>query len=424
LSNQELQVSQKLYGIECELGSLEITIYEPLDSNGFIMLNKANEFFPCLQPRERFRSMRYKELEYDFISTDSCRRTAQRLNRIRLENSKAKATTVRNQAEREGEKINHAKALKSMDVFSTCGFDYDGYKNADTEIDFSIAKTKIADAALVEKESAEIGVSADNNDYENGTESINISIDEVGCKKQTEQRPHVEKKNEPKQVRNTVIHIQKGKQNYILNAESISESLSLLMGFLLSNDLLGKYPITFFADGASTIKDAIADFFWFAPYKLILDWPHLPKKLSELLSMSINSTIKRNEILDQMKLFLWKGDVDSAINVIDNIETKWIKSAKWLGKIVPYLKKRKDSIPCYALRASLGLRNSSNLGEKSNDRVVSSRQKHNGMAWSDEGSAGLATICATQINNEMPEWLLTNTIRFGFAEDGVIGNAA
>jgi len=38
----------------------------------------------------------------------------------------------------------------------------------------------------------------------------------------------------------------------------------------------------------------------------------------------------------------------------------------------------------------LGLRNSSNRGEKVNDLVVSERQKHNGMSWSPEGSVALA----------------------------------
>jgi hypothetical protein len=39
-------------------------------------------------------------------------------------------------------------------------------------------------------------------------------------------------------------------------------------------------------------------------------------------------------------------------------------------------------IPVYAVRRQLGLRNSSNRGEKANDLLVAARQKHNGMSWS------------------------------------------
>ena len=43
---------------------------------------------------------------------------------------------------------------------------------------------------------------------------------------------------------------------------------------------------------------------------------------------------------------------------------------------------RTDINTIKALRANLGLRNSSNPVEKANDLVVAGRQKHNGMAWS------------------------------------------
>jgi len=46
-----------------------------------------------------------------------------------------------------------------------------------------------------------------------------------------------------------------------------------------------------------------------------------------------------------------------------------------------YLKRNTPYIPCYAIRKELGLRNSSNIGEKMNGLVVSNRQKHNGMSW-------------------------------------------
>lgn len=64
------------------------------------------------------------------------------------------------------------------------------------------------------------------------------------------------------------------------------------------------------------------------------------------------------------------------------------------------------------MRKYLGLRNSSNLGEKSNDLLVSARQKHNGMSWSKMGSAALAAITALVYNKEYLTWFRTGELNF------------
>jgi len=80
-----------------------------------------------------------------------------------------------------------------------------------------------------------------------------------------------------------------------------------------------------------------------------------------------------------------------------------------------YLYRVQDTIPCYALRKQLGLRNSSNLGEKANDLIVSSRQKHNGMSWSNNGSLAFATLSTTSRNSEIVHWLNCRDINFTMA---------
>lgn len=72
-------------------------------------------------------------------------------------------------------------------------------------------------------------------------------------------------------------------------------------------------------------------------------------------------------------------------------------------------------IPCYALRKELGLRNSSNTGEKMNDLIVSDRQKHNGMSWSKEGSVALASITALKRNKESRKWFEKRELDFELA---------
>ncbi|MBF0551343.1 MAG: hypothetical protein HQK60_12505 [Deltaproteobacteria bacterium] len=63
----------------------------------------------------------------------------------------------------------------------------------------------------------------------------------------------------------------------------------------------------------------------------------------------------------------------------------------------------------------MGLRNSSNIGEKANDLIVADRQKHNGMSWSDGGSLALAALTALKRNKEMMLWFEKGEVEFKFA---------
>ena len=66
-------------------------------------------------------------------------------------------------------------------------------------------------------------------------------------------------------------------------------------------------------------------------------------------------------------------------------------------KLIAYLKRNKPYIPCYSVMKELGLCNSSAIGEKMNDLVVSERQKHNGMSWSKSGSVSPATMSSSLV---------------------------
>ena len=56
--------------------------------------------------------------------------------------------------------------------------------------------------------------------------------------------------------------------------------------------------------------------------------------------------------------------------------------------------------------------NSSAIGEKMNDFVVSERQKHNGMSWSKSDSVSLATITALKRNKESDKWFEEKKLDF------------
>ena len=82
------------------------------------------------------------------------------------------------------------------------------------------------------------------------------------------------------------------------------------------------------------------------------------------------------------------------------IEATKVKDKEKLSKLIGYLERNQEIIPCYAIRKSLDLRNSSAIGEKINDLLVSSRQKLNGMSWSKSGSLALAALTMAKINRK------------------------
>ena len=250
-------------------------------------------------------------------------------------------------------------------------------------------------------------------DYELPESAVNISVDDVCVKRQTETRPRPEKDTQAKRVNNTVIHVQHKDGKYILNSATIFGCLKLLLGFLLCGDLLNR-QLVFFTDGAKDIHNEITRLFAFANHKIILDWWHLNKKLKEELSRAMNGRAVRNAAVDIVSSLLWFGNVDGAISALREIDVRNIKDQEKIEGFIKYLERVREYIPCYAMRKKLGLRNSSNLGEKANDLVVSGRQKHNGMSWSNDGSHAFASVASIACNQQLLNWIHGNDIQFQF----------
>ena len=244
----------------------------------------------------------------------------------------------------------------------------------------------------------------------NPADCVYISIDDIGVKHQKASRNQEETKDS-KYVENTVVHIQYGMASYALTSIGMREAIKLVLSFLLFNNLLNK-ELIFFTDGAKNIKSHIESVFSFHPYTVILDWFHLKKKCQELLSMSIKGKESRNEVLEKLLRILWIGDVDGAIKYMRNLPSTKIKNEKWLEEQIGYLERKKEMIKCYAVRAKLELRNSSNPVEKENDILVAQRQKHNGMSWSKNGSGSLAAIKMAFQNGYEDIWFHQEQISF------------
>jgi len=164
------------------------------------------------------------------------------------------------------------------------------------------------------------------------------------------------------------------------------------------------------------LNAAISKFYqWYTNIQIILDWYHLVKKCKEQLSMAMKGREIRNATLEKLLPLLWHGLTEKAIAYLKKIDKSEIKNNKRMVLLIGYLKHNKPYIPNYELRKRLGLRNSSNVGEKMNDILVSNRQKDKGMSWSKGGSLTLATVTALKVNNEYRKWFQEKQLDFKLA---------
>ena len=192
----------------------------------------------------------------------------------------------------------------------------------------------------------------------------------------------------------------------------MKQVMKTLLAFLLFHNLLVDKDLVFFTDGARNLRNSIETLFAFRPYTIILDWYHLEKKCREYLSSALCGKAIRDQALEKVLSYLWVGNTEMATVFLLSLGEDKVRNRDWLESLVKYLDKNYSYIPCYALRKELGLKNSSNLVEKTNDMVVAQRQKHNGMSWSRKGSTALSNICAVYLNGEQETWNQTKSLRF------------
>ncbi len=424
------------YRVDGEIGRLEFTTYR-VDFNDGTSYNTATEYFTPLGSREYFRTVGFNELALSYVQDESYRKAAEKLNRARRETEEGgtPSRTLAYIAEKEGSNIQEAMDHIVQEILLKNNFDKDGspieenlfpIKVAEEEV--SLPKEEIAEAIKEYNQGKEgesrIDEEAASSFYENPQKAVNISIDEVGVKKQKEQRTEQEEDLSSKDanvkknrvyVRNTIAHLEHKEKKYIINGSSIPQALKWIIAFLLKNQLVQGFSILFFVDGAQNIHNGIARMFaWLPKFQVILDWFHLKKKCIYELSLSVKGNTKQ-EILKRLLPLLWLGKINAAIAYLKSIDKSNFKKNKNLDRLIQYLERNQECIPCYALRKKLGLRNSSNKGEKENDLCVSDRQKDNGMSWSKTGSVALASITALHRNHEQKQWISSRSLRFSWA---------
>ena len=389
-----------------------------------MLYNTSRDFFFPLQGEEKYCTEGFKEIALIYgASEESYRKTSSLLNRIRhQEEGGTPFRTVKAVVEHEGRLLHEYHENKTRAIFKENGFTPEGsphvYKpKRPTPKPFILEEEDIEDLLEPSHYVTDYKSEIVSNPvpYEKTQTSVHISIDNVGAKKQKEHRdgnptdPPSEKKRVS--VQNTVVHVEKGGASYILNGYGALFVLRILLGFLLHNELLS-HRLIFFVDGNYFYRKVRLLFSWHKGLSLILDWYHLKKKCKSLLSMAMKGTEIRKKVLENLTPLLWHGLVDQAVIYLESLPESEIKNDEARLNLITYLTRNRPMIPVYAIRKKLGLRNSSNRGEKANDLIVAERQKHNGMSWSQSGSVSLASVTALKKNKEYQQWFRDRKIEF------------
>jgi hypothetical protein len=416
----------KPYQIDGEVGRVTFDNYWVTQMEGESD-DTAGTLFPVLHAKEWYRTIGFKEIAMVYGTTEkSYRKTSDLINRVRHQEDATPSRTLRENTEYEGRRIMEQMEQQAVEILHEHGFTADGAPT-DTAVDRSeqvlVTLPSVQVKQTIQTCEPEPGLEEEmtNNPvaYEDPDRSVQVSLDDVSVKRQKTTRKDV---REPEQKRkyayNTIAHIAHAGASYIITGNGTVKVLRLVLAFLLHNHLL-QHNLIFFVDGQRTLYTSILyAFAWLQPVQIILDWYHLEKRCKEQLSLALKGRVIRNALLEQLCPLLWHGRVDRAIALLQAVEPAKIKNQQALNTLIGYLKRNRPYIPCYEVRKRLGLRNSSNQGEKANDLVVSDRQKHNGMSWSKPGSVALAALTALVRNREYNRWFQTATLSFSFIPSG------
>ena len=366
---------------------------------------------PSHQPKERIITDSFRDLSLRLCTSMTFREATETINRFlhRCQGKEVKLKTYMDFCSRTGNALENEINNHSSDILKNAGFDpKTGKPTGEISEKYKSKSSCYQDISVIQSTAEKYNSSHTESDekillikesqFEAESESVYVSVDDVGVKHQKEHRNPEYEKNTV-YVQNTVSVIKTSQYSHILTNVGQHTTIRNTLADLIEHDLLNNKHLIFLTDGAKDIRKNINEVFGFRQYTIILDWYHLKKKCQEYLSMSVKGGKEaRNIILQKLLRILWTGNIDNAENYLNNLSDKDLRTQNKIRELCAYFEKNRDYIPCYALRDMLSLKNSSNRVEKANDLVVAKRQKHNGMSWSSLGSGAIAQIQAYFIN--------------------------
>jgi hypothetical protein len=414
-----------LYTVDGEIGRFSFQTHSVINRNA-IYYNSAVDLFQRLGAKEYYKTIGFKDISMIFgITKLSYRKATELINRIRYQQDGdgTPCRTLQEATEREGAQFLCFLKEKSDRILKKHDFNSKGYYNGDRYLDPQTLTAEFPKEQMI-KQIKNLQPPFDASDvmknpvdFESPDHTVNITIDDVTPKRQNQKRTKggSDKPRKRKYVHDTIIRIDFQGKNYTLCALGLNAALKYLIAFLLNNGMQDK-RLQFFTDGHKILNNTIfKSFSWKLDLGLILDWYHLTKKCKEKLSMALNGREIRKKVLVNLMPLLWHGLTPQAVKLLKELSEDKIRDRSILKKLIDYLEYNINFIPCYAIRKKLGLCNSSSIGEKMNDLIVSQRQKRNGMAWSKKGSIALAAITALKRNGEDLQWFEKKEIEFKIA---------
>ncbi len=289
----DLTVNATPYRVDGEIGRLTFPTYA-LTTGSKTVWNSVTDLFAALGPREYYRTAGMTELMLTTAGDLSYRKAVRLFNRVRHEESDP--TPVRTGAaivEREGTAMQAQMEERATEALTAHGFAAEGQPLADTEVTgLPMAEARLPQAQVAEALAAynaarpdalRIPLEAAKAFYEDPTRVVNVSIDDVGVKKQKPQRERLQMSAEPpttasspgpttsppeaetpaktprEYVHHTIAHVQTTAGWYILNGFGTVPVLRLLVAFLLSAGVLSTHYWQFFVDGQRTLHAAILE---------------------------------------------------------------------------------------------------------------------------------------------------------------------
>jgi len=247
--------------------------------------------------------------------------------------------------------------------------------------------------------------------YSATTKETILEIDGIVVKEQKEKRD--KKAKEHKSFVNNTIALLENKSHRFdcliggLNEEDGSHASlkEVIQSKIIENykDQLQPLNMVAINDGAKDIRNLLMSVFG-ATIFVILDWFHLKKKVNEYMSMFGLPCEEKKEHIKEILHFLWRDEVENAIEKLNKIE---IKKTEKRDDLIGYFEKHQLEIINYEKRQKAGKMIGSGLIENGVNQIVGKRQKNKGMSWRPKGSKAIAILKSTEYNNEWDDlWLL------------------
>jgi len=240
--------------------------------------------------------------------------------------------------------------------------------------------------------------------YEAQTPEVLLFNDSILVKEQKAHRDKI-KTDERSRVNISVLMLETPEEDYVYLTEAIDGRAQPLLSLaevarakIIEVYGASEQPLNLVAitDGARGIRLCLSEIFE-TSITLILDWYHLERKVTELMSMIACTKADKEQHVGQLLFHLWRGDVGAALTYLRQVQVRNVQKQE---ELIHYLEKHAHEIIDYECRQKAGKTIGSGRMEKGCDQVIGNRQKKKGMSWRALGSKSLAILKVMELNKQ------------------------